>query len=352
MYYILLDQQVSPKGVLHTQKSALAFINWAADYFDITNNDIFSSHAPLHFDLSIFDIFVSLKVGAEICLIPKVVTAFPASLAQYIKRNKITVWYSVPSALMNLIDNSLASYLKSLRLVFYAGEVFPYNKFKELKKQLPQAYYYNLYGPSETNVITYYKISESVDEIKDDIPLGYACPYAKIIVIKDNGQKANIGEKGELVVSCDSLMMGYLNRDDLTEKCIMSTNIDSECNEKYYYTGDIVKVIGDGKYTFVSRKDNMIKINGFRVEIGEIENTIYKLESVKEALVKVIKNNITSLTLFLSLKDNCDLNIIDIERHLRCYLPEYMIPHDIVIFQKELPRNSHGKLDFNLISVK
>jgi non-ribosomal peptide synthetase component F len=158
-----------PKGVMISHLNALTFVNWSFDEFKLQSTDRVSSHAPLHFDLSIFDIFTTIKAGGTICLVPEEYSIFPRRLIKFIQDARLTVWYSVPSILMHmLVHGGMSRYeFPDLRLLLFAGEVFPVKYLRELMRVMPKVSFYNLYGPTETNVCTFYKVSElSEDQVK------------------------------------------------------------------------------------------------------------------------------------------------------------------------------------------
>jgi amino acid adenylation domain-containing protein len=327
-----------PKGVKMSHRNALSFINWAHDYFRVNAKDVFSSHAPFHFDLSVFDLFVSIKAGAEICLIPKVLSSFPVSLADFIEKNRITTWYSVPGVLVNLVLNvkEFKTKLQSIRKLIYAGENFPVKYLKNIISQLPKTEFYNLYGPTETNVITYYKIRRNSRYLNSQIPIGCPCPYAEIKVIDQQGNQVKPGQKGELIVKSDSMMQGYANNKKVAAKVI---------SEKYYFTGDMVKVLGDHFFQLAGRKDNMVKIKGFRVELEEIESVLIKHEQVKECLVRVIKDNDRGDNeLEALIVPHREMERRDIISFLGNRLPTYMVPRHIR-FYPAFKKNNRGKID-------
>src|SRR5438105_14933486 len=141
----------SPKGVMLSHLNALTFVNWACDTFAISGTDRLSNHAPLNFDLSVFDIFAAIKAGAAISLVPEGLSAFAVQLSSFTKHQGITVWYSVPMVLMMLTRGKLHGRdLSRLRLVLFAGEVFPIKHLRDLRRMLPEARMANLYGPTET----------------------------------------------------------------------------------------------------------------------------------------------------------------------------------------------------------
>lgn len=320
-----------PKGIMHTHKSALAFIKWAVDYFGVSDDDVFSSHAPFHFDLSIFDIYVSIAVGAKICILPKSISSFPVSLISYIKLKKLTVWYSVPYILVNMFSESNIDNcdFDSLRIIIYAGEAMMLKDAARIQKRLAQVDIYNLYGPTETNVITYYKLSMDTFQRSDQqIPIGYPCPYTSIQVLDENGIEVKNGEPGEIVVKSDSLMKGYVNSGNIT------TDI--------YATGDIVKKESGNLLVFIGRKDHMIKVNGFRVELGDIEYHVKCFSGIRDCYARLSKvKNRSVIEVILEADDN--IQIHELKQFMASRLPGYMLPYNYVVCQK-LKRNSRGKL--------
>ena len=334
-----------PKGVILSHGNAMCFIQWAHAYFNIKPADVLSSHAPFYFDLSIFDIFVSIKAGAKLCLVSKGVSSFPLSLGKFIEENNITTWYSVPSVLVNLLLHGglEARSLDSLARILYAGDVFPVKYLRQLRAKLPHVRFYNLYGPTETNVITYYEITEKPAEMEDEIPIGHACPYTDIRVIDENGEIAGVGQKGELVVRGASLMKGYLGKKEWTEKVIRPTGIPALEDNRYYFTGDVVKVLAEDKYRFVGRKDHMVKVMGFRVELEEIESALLKHEQIQECIVKYIPGDNTGKgKLKAYIVNHGILEESEIVRFLKKSLPDYMIPQEYETGGL-LEKNSRGK---------
>src|SRR5579863_9036231 len=154
----------APKGVMISHQNALTFVQWCAETFQVRSDDRLSNHAPLHFDLSVFDIYNAIEAGATVYMVTSEISLFPKSVANFIEKNGITIWYSVPSALILLMLHvDLKSHdLSKLRTVLFAGEVFPIKYVRQLAELLPHVDMWNLYGPTETNVCTYYKVERAV----------------------------------------------------------------------------------------------------------------------------------------------------------------------------------------------
>src|SRR5690606_31765651 len=164
-----------PKGVMHSHATASSFIDWCSSEFLPTEADRFSSHAPFHFDLSIFDLYLPLKHGATLVLIGEELGKQPQQLARLISERRISIWYSTPSILRLLLEYGKMERFEysSLRVVCYAGEVFPVKFQRALRAFWPQPAYYNLYGPTETNVCTFDRVVEvPPDDHQGPLPIG------------------------------------------------------------------------------------------------------------------------------------------------------------------------------------
>ena len=193
-----------PKGVMLSHENAVTFVDWCSEVFDPQPTDRFSSHAPFHFDLSILDLYVPLKHGATLVLVPDEIGKDPVRLPQLIADEKITCWYSAPSILSLMAQfGKLDNYdLSQLRYILFAGEVFPVRHLRTLTELLPMARYFNLYGPTETNVCTWYEVPLPVPaERTDPFPIGEVCSHLAGKVVDEAGNTVSTGDEGELVIA-------------------------------------------------------------------------------------------------------------------------------------------------------
>lgn len=339
----------SPKGVMLTHLNALTFINWALSCFNPSSEDIFSSHAPFHFDLSVFDIYVSIASGACLNIAPPNICANPRALIEWIAVNKITCWYSVPSVWISILNYAAVDpeALKNLRYILFAGEVFSPKHLKQLMAILPRASYYNLYGPTETNVCTYWHVQSSEDVTDRPVPIGRACADTEVVVLNEDGAPVAAGQTGELMVKGPGVTKGYYNDPEKTEGAFLKSPISCHNGALLYKTGDIVKVLQDGVYEFIGRKDFMVKCAGYRIEIPEIEYSLCGFEPVEEAVVVPVFNKgrgTTELHGFVKMKKNADFSVIKTKSYLGGVLPKYMIP-EIIERVEIIPKNANGKID-------
>ena len=242
-----------------THKASLAFVDWACDYLKVTSGDRLSAHAPFHFDLSVFDIYAAFKMGALLHIEPPGISAFPESLAKFIVDKKISIWYSTPYILIQLLlHGGLKSKdFSSLKKIVFAGEVFPIKYLKPLMQIITSAEYYNFYGPTETNVCAGYRVN-SVPNDDKPIPIGKSAAGGKLFVIDETGSLAKDGDLGELYVSGPTLMEGYWNDSWKTKSVLLGSF--PHAKGKVYRTGDFVIRNKNGNLEYHGRRDGMIKI--------------------------------------------------------------------------------------------
>lgn len=336
-----------PKGVELTHRNALSFVDWACGHFGIGDADVLSNHAPLHFDLSVLDIFAAASTGAELCIVPQGLSCFPASLARFVADERITVWYSVPSVIVQVIAHGALEQkdLTRLRLVAYAGEALSYKYINALRRLAPRAAVANLYGLTETNVITCYDLPAERAELDSEVPLGLPCPYADIRVVDENAAPVADGMEGELAVSGASVMRAYRGDEPRTRQVLRTCSIGGSVKQ-WLFTGDIVVRAPDETLSFRSRRDDMVKVRGNRVSLSDVRAVLCRNEAVRECAVLAQPDPAggSRLSAYIVLNGSYD----DAESWLRAWLaetvPASMIPADIT-FCGELPKTSNGKLD-------
>ena len=335
-----------PKGVMLSHENAVSFVDWCSQSFEPTEQDRFSSHAPFHFDLSILDIHVCLKHGATLVLIGEDIGKDAPRLAKLIADERISIWYSAPSILALLAQfGSLARHdYSALRQVLFAGEVFAVKHLRTLCELVPAPRYFNLYGPTETNVCTYHEVLLPVpNERSTPYPIGKVCSHLRGRVVDEHGIDVAHGAEGELCIAGPGVMQGYWALPEQTSKGFF---IDPN-GTPWYRTGDIVTEDVDACYTYLGRRDRMVKRRGYRVELGEIEAGLYRHAKVKEAAVVAFADDQqgVSITAFLSSVDSKRPSLIEIKRFCAENLPLYMIPDRFTWFDT-LPKTSTDKIDY------
>lgn len=338
-----------PKGVMLSHQNALTFVEWCAETLHITSEDKLSNHAPLHFDLSVFDVYNGIEAGATVYLITEDIALFPTTLANFIESKGITVWYSVPSALVLLLlhANLRREKLAKLRTILFAGEVFPMKYLRQLVELLPEVDFYNLYGPTETNVCTYYKVEPSRLDGMDKLPIGIACENTEVFAVDDQDQiVTTAGTSGELYVRGPAVTYGYWADVEKTTKMVVANRFQPHFRENMYRTGDLVTLSEDGNYYFIGRRDSMIKSRGYRIELGEIESALLSHPGVKEAAAIAIPDDVVGnrIKAVVAAQEAHALKPAELQAHCAAKIPKYMIPESID-FMDDLPKTSTGKID-------
>jgi len=327
-----------PKGVLLSHRAVSAFVRWSAREFQISSADRIACPSPLSFDLSTFDIFNMALCGATCVLVPGHSVWMPRFLVQFLREARITCWYSVPSILAGMLeDGRLAQHdYPGLRLILFAGEVFRGHYVSQLQAAVPQADCANLYGPTETNVVTWCRLPRGFDGLQP-LPIGQPCPYATVTMD---------AASGELLAGGDSLMSGYWNRPEDTQRSLLSLN-----GKRYYRTGDRVSQAADGNYLFLGRLDRQVKRRGFRIELGEIETALAGCEDILEAAAVAVDDGKmgTAIIAFIRPRSPGAITLVEAKAHCARTLPLYMVP-DHIIFLDALPTGGRGKIDYLALS--
>lgn len=340
-----------PKGVMLTHRNAIAYVDWCSRIFQPTGDDRFSSHAPFHFDLSILDLYVPLKHAATVVLINADQGKEPMGLARLIAERRLTIWYSTPTILTLLAQfGRLETHdLSALRFVFFAGEVFPVKHLREVKSILTRPVFYNLYGPTETNVCTYHRIPDLVEpERTTPYPIGRVCEHLRARVVDLDHLDAPRGTEGELLIAGDNVMQGYWN---LPERSADAFVTDAE-GARWYRTGDMVIEQADSVFDFVGRRDRMVKRRGYRIELGEIEAGMYRHPGVHEAAAIALRDAAGDIRIkvILALADGEKKSVIALKKFCAETLPASMIP-DLIEFVDALPKTSTDKVDYQRLSA-
>ena len=334
----------TPKGVMLSHRNALAFLDWCSATFDPSSADVFSAHAPFHFDLSVFDLYVPIRHGACLVLVPETAGKAPEALAALIAAHRITVWYSAPSILTLLGQfGRLARYdLSSLRRVLFAGEVWPVVHLRAFTRLVPGPRYFNLYGPTETNVCTWHEIPRAIpDDRVDPYPIGTTCPQLRSRVVGADGRDVPQGAEGELCIAGPNVMQGYWGLPEQTAAAFLASD------GLWYKTGDLVRADAEGVHSYCGRRDRMVKKRGYRVELGEIEACLYRHPAIREAAVVALadRDGGVRVQAHLVFGDERRPSLIALKTFCATHLPLYMVP-DAFAFHAALPRTSTDKIDY------
>lgn len=319
-----------PRGVALSHAAIKAFSDWARDLLSLSSDARIASSAPFFFDLSTFDLYAALGTGASIHFVPALLSMAPARLSTWLQEQAISGWYTVPSLLAFLAykGNLQETPLPNLRFLLFAGEVFPTPALKDLARLLPDTQLYNFFGPTETNVCSYWPVKPDELFLNGNPPIGQAAAGCELHIEP---------ETAELWVRGPTLASGYWSQGQLQP---FLNNLG------WYATGDKVS-LENSHYHFHGRLGRMLKCSGYRVEPAEIEAAVNSLPGVSECAVIGLEDPSAgqrpALVVVLS-----HASINEIRKHLSLTLPTYMQPSKYQVLEA-LPRLSNGKLDYQAL---
>lgn len=355
IYYIIYTSGSTgkPKGVQITLSCLESFVKWGMQIANIHKykNYVFMNQAPFSFDLSVMDLYLSLASGSILFSIDKFMTANLQELFKYLRKSNIKIWVSTPSfADMCLADSSFNSeLLPELKIILFCGETLTNSCVEKLHSRFKNVKVINLYGPTEATVsVTAVEITEEMCKKIKPLPVGYVKDDCKILIMNKSGEEVKEGKKGEIVIAGDSVSTGYFNNVENTKKAFSTILINNE-KKRCYSTGD-EGYIKNGMLYYCGRIDFQVKLNGYRIELEDIENNLRKLEFINNAVVLpfIKQGKIQYLAGVVALKGELhekEFKItLMIKNELKKFLPDYMIPRKIVI-RESLPMTVNGKVN-------
>ncbi|MBR3152388.1 MAG: amino acid adenylation domain-containing protein [Clostridia bacterium] len=330
-----------PKGVLVSNRSIIDFINIFTNKFEITENDIIGNQAPFDFDVSVKDIYSSLKTGATLLIIPRKLFSSPAQLLDYICENKATTLIWAVSALCLITTFHGLDYKvpESVNKILFSGEVMPMKHIKQWVEKLPNATFVNLYGPTEiTCNCTYHVVDKSL-EYESKIPIGKPFDNEEIILLNGDKPVTEIDEVGEICVRGTALALGYYNNKEQTDLNFVQNPLNNKFIDMIYRTGDLGFYGKDGNLYFSGRKDFQIKHMGHRIELEEIELEVQKVKGVERTACIYHEEKSKLYCFYVGQVDKKEL-----KEELSKKLPIFMVPNVIKQIE-QFPLNKNGKID-------
>ncbi len=340
-----------PKGGVHSHLSATSFVNWAIRALHLDAGSIVANHAQWSFDLSVFDLWAALSCGARVELVPPEFSLRPKEFVQSLRSWHVTHLYSVPSMIGILeSDGSLSPQgLPELRHLLYAGEPFAVPRLRAVMQCLPNANVFNLFGPTETNVCLYHKLTGLPDANTHQVPIGRPCEHLTVELLDENGRPTAPSCEGEVCVAGPSVLTEYFRRPEETHRSFLAAERFDD-HRRRYRTGDGALVDEHGLYWFRGRKDRLVKRRGFRIELGEIEAVLSSEPNVKEAAAYAVRRaHETRIHVAAVLHAGRAASPLTLRAHCGRLLPAYMVP-DAIELMPELPRTVNGKVDLQRLS--
>lgn len=332
-----------PKGVVLNHRSFIDFVNWSSDALSVSEDEVVGSLAPIIFDHFSFELCLMAIRGSTLCIIDHNLSPYPTKILEVLERNRINFIFWVPTIMVNIANLGLLDkfHLSDLKMIWFAGEVFPTVHFNKWFESLPNVQFVNLYGPTEVTVdCTYYVIPNRLSD-EDSIPIGSACKNTNLLLLNEAGEEVNNGEIGMLYVRGTSLAMGYYNNFEQTAQAFIQNPLNKRYPELVYKTGDLA-MRKDDLYYFKGRADTMIKHMGYRIELADIEHAILTGLPMVSNVCVIYTEERKEIIAYCELKES--LSLISFRANLSQRLPSYMIP-TILVEVEQMPMNANGKID-------
>lgn len=334
----------TPKGVVLNHRSFFDFMTVSKERFGFDGTEIMGSLSPVVFDIFVFELCMMMFEGAELVLLDSYLASFPARLLQQMVNEKVNFIFWVPSIMVNIANMGLLDEiaLPDLRLVWFAGEVFPTKQFLVWYDHLPHTTFANLYGPIEITLDCVYYVVDKRPVESEPLPIGIPYRNTDIMLLNDNDQKCGLNEEGEICVRGTSLAMGYYNNPEKTATAFVQNPLNHSYPETIYRTGDLGYRREDGNIIFKGRKDSLIKHMGYRIELGEIEHVIENELKLVKYCCAVYQYEKKEIVLYYENGEEIDPK--DFRKSLSMVFPSYMIP-SVYVRMDKLPQNTNGKID-------
>lgn len=337
-----------PKGVVVNHRSVIDFIDCFTDTFGITEDDVIGNQAPFDFDVSVKDIYSSLKTGATLQIIPKKCFSFPTMLMDYLDERKVTtlIWAVSALCIVTTLNGFEYKRPQNIRKVIFSGEVMPIKHLNAWRAAYPDAMFVNVYGPTEITCNCTYYIVDREFELTETLPMGQAFPNERVFLLDDDDRlvtpdMADI--TGEICVSGTAVTLGYYNNKEKTQQAFVQNPLNDKYNEIIYRTGDLGYYSKAGELYFSSRKDFQIKHMGHRIELGEIDMAMNAVEGCVRACCIFDKDNNKIIGFYEGTPDKKIMT-----HELVKKLPKFMIPQQFVQVEA-MPVTKNGKIDRNAL---
>jgi amino acid adenylation domain-containing protein len=334
-----------PKGVAVPHQAIVRLVV-NTGYISLDHSRRIAQVSNFSFDAATFEIWGALLHGAQIVAISKDVLLAPQSLFKELREHGIDTIF-LTSGLFNQISLEAPDAFSRMKSLMFGGDVVNPAGIREIMKNGPPHHFINGYGPTESTTFAVCHVTQSIPEDAVSIPIGRAISNTKIYILDGCYQPVPVGVSGTLYIGGDGLARGYVNRPDLTAEKFLPNPFSDEAGSRFYTTGDLACYLPDGSIEFLGRRDNQIKLRGFRIEIVEIELTLCEHPDVQQAVVLARQEGEFNkrLVAYIVLEQAQELAETDLSRFLSERLPDYMVPSAYVVLES-LPLTPNGKVDY------
>ncbi|CAM8650954.1 Acs Acyl-coenzyme A synthetases/AMP-(fatty) acid ligases [Burkholderiales bacterium] len=332
-----------PKGVVLNHRSFVDFMHWSVYELDVNGREVVGSLSPIIFDIFSYELCMLVFKGSTLFLIDERLAPYPAKILDVLEKNRVSFIFWVPTIMVNIANMGLLDKfaLRDLKMVWFAGEVFPTVHFNKWFDRFPDVRFVNLYGPIEITLdCTFHVIRERIPD-DQPIPIGRPCLNTALLVLNEDGTETPDGQIGDLYVRGTSLAMGYYNNPEQTARAFIQNPLNKSYPETIYKTGDLVMCL-EGKYHFKGRADTMIKHLGYRIELADIEHAITSSIPAVRNVCVLYSQSKKEIVAYCELREG--LTFQTFRSVLGKRLPAYMIPGRLEEVD-QMPMNSNGKID-------
>ncbi|QSQ16101.1 non-ribosomal peptide synthase/polyketide synthase [Myxococcus landrumensis] len=338
-----------PKGVMVPHGTAANFFAAMDDRLGASSGT-WLAVTSISFDISVLELLWTLCRGFHVVLhderaASRLGTAL--TLPEVLRRHAVTHLQCTPSfARSRVLDPESVSALSALRFLLVGGEAFPGPLASQLRASLPQSALLNMYGPTETTVWSSAHTASAADEGVSTLSIGTPLANNRLFVLDSSGQPSPIGAPGELFISGDGVVRGYLGRPDLTAERFLPDALSGVPGARLYRTGDLARWRADGSLDFLGRADFQVKLRGFRIELGEVEAVLSRHPSVLQAIcgVHLDASGDGRLVAWLVPQPGLTLESSALRDFVQRHLPEHMVP-SVLLSLPSLPLTPNGKVD-------
>lgn len=335
-----------PKGVAVSHSSVIDFIKVFTGTFKIIDEDVIANQAPFDFDVSVKDIYSGLYTGATVRLIPREYFSNPTVLMDYLCDGNVTViiWAVTAMCFISIMNGFDYRNPYSLRLIMFSGEIMPVKQLSKWVKNIPDATYVNLYGPTEITCNCTYHIIDRDYTNDEVIPIGIPFANEKVFLLDENDRLISSEDtEGEICVSGTCLAIGYYKDPEKTKESFVQNPLNTNYYERIYRTGDLGKYDSYGLLYYTSRKDHQIKHMGQRIELADIDLSAMSVDGVSRACTLYDSKKKKIIMYYTG-----DIDKDNVLTQLKKKLPEFMIPGKTIKLE-EFPINKNGKIDRNAL---
>ena len=337
-----------PKGVMIEHRSVVNYLSWIGRAFPLTGNDRVLQKTPISVDASVEEIFFPLTSGAVLVIAGADPHRAMSDMVKVLQAEKITVLQVVPSLLATLLEQDALQRCASVRLILCGGEALSPELVRRLRDR-SDAELVNLYGPTEATISSTFWQSRA-ELPRTTVPIGNAISNTRVMVVDRAGQLVPEGVAGELWIGGAGLARGYLDRPALTAERFVADPWSADAQARVYKTGDRVRRLPDGNLEFLGRRDQQVKLRGFRVELGEIEAVVRQHEAIQDAVVSASEDGPGDkrLLAYIVPARGRSVRADELRAFLLRKLPDYMVPTAFLTLEA-LPLGAGGKIDRKLL---